>query len=72
MAAKRAHDALQDFQRSVRTEIGTLHDATERFVRVAAHHARSKDHIDAIGEHVLEIGKNIDELEDMLFSLRLK
>lgn len=72
MATKLAKHALRDFQTSVRTEIDTLHDATERFVRTATHHAKSKDHLDQLGEHVLEIGKNIDELENMLFSLHLK
>lgn len=70
--AKLAKHALRDFQKSVRSEIDTLHNATERFVRTAAHHAKSPDHLDELGKHVLEIGKNIDELENMLFSLHLK
>jgi hypothetical protein len=68
----KAHGALRDFQRGVRSEIDRLHDATEQFVRTATHHAKSRDHLEALEEHVLQIGKNIDELEDMLFTLHLK
>ena len=68
----KARTALRDFQKGVRSEIDRLHNATEHFVRTATRNAKSKDHLDLLGEHVLEIGKNIDELEDMLFSLHLK
>ncbi|MFT4307749.1 MAG: hypothetical protein ACMXYM_00065 [Candidatus Woesearchaeota archaeon] len=68
----RARTALRSFQKGVRSEIDRLHHATEHFVRTATHHAKSKDHLEALEEHVLEIGRNIDELEEMLFNLHLK
>jgi len=69
---KLPYHSLRQFQGTVRDEIRNLHDATEGFVRLAVNKAIEHDNVEKIEKHVLEIGKNIDELEEMLFKLSLK
>ena len=69
---KLPYHSLRQFQGTVRDEIRNLHDATEGFVRLAVNKAVKNDGVEKIEKHVLEIGRNIDELEEMLFKLSLK
>ncbi|MFT4308910.1 MAG: hypothetical protein ACMXYL_00275 [Candidatus Woesearchaeota archaeon] len=60
---------LTFYQKKMREEIRKLHDATETFVRIAVNKTAKENKIHEIEEHILEIGRNIDELEDLLHDI---
>jgi 4-hydroxy-3-methylbut-2-en-1-yl diphosphate synthase IspG/GcpE len=57
------------YQKMMREEIQKLHHATETFVRVAVNKSSKSRTLHNVEEHIIEIGKNIDELEDLLHEL---
>jgi len=60
---------LNLYQKKMREEIQKLHHATETFVRVAVKKSIKKNTVNDIEKHILDIGKNIDELEDILHEI---
>ena len=60
---------LNLYQKMMREEIQKLHHATETFVRVAVNKSIKKNTVHNIEKHILDIGQNIDELEDILHEI---
>ena len=60
---------LNLYQKKMRDEKQKLHHDTETFVRVAVKKSIKKNTVHDIEKHILDIGKNIDELEDILHGI---
>lgn len=57
------------YQKKMRQEIQKLHHATETFVKIAVNKSVRSNTIHDIEKHILDIGRNIDELEDILHDI---